>query len=104
MKEVVAAQVQRTQGQEMIAREGALLPLVHLRQLLGLPPATAGSHPVILSEMRGRLVGLAVDRLSGYREIVVKPLDKALKTVRGFSGVTILGDGSTVLLLDLNTL
>jgi two-component system chemotaxis sensor kinase CheA len=102
--EVGRDEVQRTQGQEMIAREGALLPLVYLRQLLGLPPALSGSHPVILSEMRGRLVGLAVDRLSGYREVVVKPLDKALKTVRGFSGVTILGDGSTVLLLDLNTL
>jgi chemotaxis protein histidine kinase CheA len=35
---------------------------------------------------------------------VVKALDKALKGVRGFAGVTILGDGSTVLIVDLNTL
>jgi chemotaxis protein histidine kinase CheA len=54
--------------------------------------------------MRGRLVGVAVDRMVGYREVVVKSLGKALKGMRGFAGVTILGDGSTVLILDLNTL
>jgi two-component system chemotaxis sensor kinase CheA len=54
--------------------------------------------------MRGRLVGLVVDRLLGYREAVVKSLGKALKGLRGFAGVTILGDGSTVLILDINTL
>ncbi len=48
--------------------------------------------------------GLQVDGLLGYREAVVKPLGKALKGLRGFAGVTILGDGSLVLILDLNTL
>jgi two-component system, chemotaxis family, sensor kinase CheA len=57
-----------------------------------------------LCQMRGRLVGLVVDRLLGYREAVVKSLGKALKGLRGFAGVTILGDGSTVLILDINTL
>ena len=102
--EVGRDEIQRTQGQEMIAREGGLIPFVQLRPLLGLPPSTAGSLPAVLSEMRGRRVGVAVDRLIGYREVVVKPLDKVLKGARGFSGVTILGDGGAVLLLDLNTL
>jgi chemotaxis protein histidine kinase CheA len=34
----------------------------------------------------------------------MKPLDKALRGVKGFAGVTVLGDGSMVLILDLNTL
>jgi chemotaxis protein histidine kinase CheA len=54
--------------------------------------------------MRGRIVGVVVDRMVGYREVVVKSLGKSLRGVRGIAGVTILGDGSTVLILDLNTL
>jgi two-component system chemotaxis sensor kinase CheA len=103
--EVGGHEIQHAQGQEVIARDGSLLPLVTLRQLLGAPAVPPpASRLVIVCEMRGRLIGLAVDRFVGYREAVVKPLDKALKGVRGFAGVTILGDGSTVLILDPNTL
>jgi two-component system chemotaxis sensor kinase CheA len=103
--EIGSHEIQHAQGQDVIARDGALLPLLSLRQLLGAPaaPPTA-TRCVVVCEMRGRLVGLAVDRFIGYREAVVKALDKALKGVRGFAGVTILGDGSTVLIVDVNTL
>lgn len=103
--EIRADEIQHAQGQDVIARDGALLPLVTLRHLLGAPAVPPpASRLVVVCEMRGRLIGLAVDRFVGYREAVVKPLDRALKGVRGFAGVTILGDGSTVLILDLNTL
>ncbi|MGE5849526.1 MAG: chemotaxis protein CheW [Candidatus Methylomirabilota bacterium] len=103
--EVSADEIQRSQGQELITRDGILLPLVRLRRILGCPREELATNPlVVLSMMRGRLVGVAVDRMVGYREVVVKSLGKALKGVRGFAGVTILGDGSTVLILDLNTL
>jgi two-component system chemotaxis sensor kinase CheA len=103
--EVRGEEIQRAQGQEMIARDGTLLPLIHLRKLLAIPAAADdATRLVVVCEMRSRLIGLVVDRFIGYREVVVKPLDKALKSVRGFSGVTILGDGSTLLVLDLNTL
>ena len=103
--EVESADIQRSQGQELVGRDGVLVPLVRLRRILGCPEGEAGAHLVlVLCEMRGRLVGLAVDRLVGYREVVVKTLGKALKGLRGFAGVTILGDGSTVLILDINTL
>ena len=103
--EVAADEIQRSQGQELITRDGILLPLVRLRRILGCPREEFPTNPlVVLSMMRGRLVGVAVDRMVGYREVVVKSLGKALKGVRGFAGVTILGDGSTVLILDLNTL
>ncbi|HSC71648.1 MAG TPA: chemotaxis protein CheA, partial [Candidatus Methylomirabilis sp.] len=103
--ELPSGAIQRSQGQEMVARDGVLIPLLHLRRLLGCPETLPGpSCLVVLCEMRARLVGLVVDRFIGYREVVVKSLGKALKGLRGFAGVTILGDGSTVLILDLNTL
>ncbi len=97
--------VQHAQGRDLIAWEGELVPLLSLGVLLGCAGRPAASYrPVVLTEMRGRLVGLAVDRLIGYREVVVKSLGKALKGLRGIAGVTILGDGTTVLILDPNTL
>jgi two-component system chemotaxis sensor kinase CheA len=103
--EVPATEIQRSQGQEMIASDGALIPLMYLRRALGSPEAAVGpTRLVVLCAIRGRLVGVVVERFIGYREVVVKSLGKALKGLRGFAGVTILGDGSTVLILDLNTL
>jgi two-component system chemotaxis sensor kinase CheA len=103
--EVPADDIQRSQGQELIARDGILLPLVRLGRILGCPQEGSRTNPlVVLCMIRGRLMGVAVDRMVGYREVVVKSLGKALKGVRGFAGVTILGDGSTVLILDINTL
>ncbi len=102
---VPAGEIQRSQGQELLARDGVLIPLVRLGHLLGCPETDSGAHRLlVLCQMRGRLVGVVVDRLLGYREAVVKSLGKALKGLRGFAGVTILGDGSTVLILDINTL
>lgn len=103
--EVEAEQVQRSQGQEMLPLEDGLIPLLPLADLLGCPARGGnGRRLVVMCEMRRRLTGLVVDRLIGYREVVVKGLDKALRSVRGLAGVTILGDGNPVLILDVNTL
>ncbi len=103
--EVGSEEIQRSRGQETVARDGVLVPLLRLARILGCPGGDERRHLVlVLCDMRGRLVGLAVDRLVGYREVVVKSLGKALKGLRGFAGVTILGDGSAVLILDVNTL
>jgi two-component system chemotaxis sensor kinase CheA len=48
--------------------------------------------------------GMVVDELLGYREAVVKPLKGLLRKIKGFSGATIMGDGSMTLIVDLNTL
>ena len=39
------------------------------------------------------------------QEVIIKPLENRLmKDVKGFSGATIMGDGSVVLILDISTL
>ena len=75
--------------------------------LLGLPPRDLREHPglfLAVAEFGDRAAGLAVDRLLGSYEVVVKPLGPPLKRVRGLAGVTVMGDGRTVLLLDLAAL
>jgi two-component system chemotaxis sensor kinase CheA len=48
--------------------------------------------------------GIIVDAVTDVQEIVVKPMSGSLQHLAAFSGHTILGDGSVVLILDPNGL
>lgn len=105
--EVSPGEIQVSQGQEWIASEEGLIPLFRLASVLGGADGKGfpgGTLSGILVERRGRMAGMIVDELLGYREAVLKPLKGVLKGIKGFSGATIMGDGSLVLVLDLNTL
>lgn len=99
--------VQRSQGQEVIVRDGRLIPIVRLQLILACPKGDgppASTKLAVLAEVRGREVGVVVDEVLGYRDAVVKPLGKTLEGIKGFAGVTVMGDGRMILILDLNTL
>jgi two-component system chemotaxis sensor kinase CheA len=59
---------------------------------------------VIVTEIKGRRVGVAVDRVLGQREVHVKPAGRPLKRLRGISGGAMLGDGEIIFILDPATL
>jgi two-component system, chemotaxis family, sensor kinase CheA len=42
--------------------------------------------------------------VEGKQEVVVKPLSSIIGNTRGVSGITILGDGEVVPVLDVNTM
>lgn len=99
--------VQRSQGQEVIVRDGRLIPIVRLQSILACPKddgPPVSTRLAVLAEVRGREVGVVVDEVLGYRDAVVKPLGKTLEGIKGFAGVTVMGDGRMILILDLNTL
>jgi two-component system chemotaxis sensor kinase CheA len=58
----------------------------------------------VIADLRGERVALRVDRLSGQQDIYVKPLPALLASLRVLAGLTVLGDGRPVFLLDLNQL
>ena len=62
-----------------------------------------GKINIVVVEYDNRQFGIAVDRLITQQDIVIKQLSRELKGVRGFSGATILGDGSVALVLDVAT-
>ncbi len=63
------------------------------------------SHvPVILVRAGDHSAALLVDEMITSQEIVVKSIGPQLSSIRGISGATILGDGSIVLILDINAL
>jgi len=82
------------------------VPLVSLNHLFGGPSAPFDSDvvPLFLSEIKGRKVGLTVDRFLGQREVFVKPLGRPLTGLRGISGAAMLGAGEIVFILDIANL
>ena len=59
---------------------------------------------LILTDVRGERVALRADRVSGQQQIYVKPVPELLATLRALAGLTILGDGRPVFVLDQNQL
>lgn len=90
-------------GREHVEVDGDLVPLHDLAMTLGLPEGPSGRAQgieALLASERDRSVALLVDRITGRREIVVKPLRSPLEELRGFSGAAILEDGAIALILD----
>lgn len=79
-----------------------LLPLVGLNRLLALEGDSVEEGFVVVSQVGAQLFGLIVDRVFDTEEIVVKPVAPILRHLTLFSGNTILGDGSVIMILDLN--
>ncbi|SHI47231.1 two-component system, chemotaxis family, sensor kinase CheA [Roseomonas rosea] len=81
-----------------------LLPLVSLSRLLRLEDKPDAEHGgfVVVTQVGQNLFGIIVDRVFDTEEIVVKPVAPILRHVTMFSGNTILGDGSVIMILDPN--
>ena len=82
--------------------------LCHLGTLLGVShPQLDGADnmfPVLLVRFGDSRLAIHVEATLGNREIVVKPLASQLSRLPAISGATILGDGSVVLILDIQGL
>ena len=85
-----------------------LLPLIYLGDGLKLPGAeekslTDGNELfVVVTQVGNYSFGIVVDRVFDTEEIVVKPVAPLLRDISMFSGNTILGDGSVIMILDPN--
>lgn len=57
---------------------------------------------IVVAQIGNYSMGIIVDRVFDTEEIVVKPVAPILRNLQLFSGNTILGDGSVVMILDPN--
>ncbi len=82
-----------------------LLPLVSLRNLLELsdePINLDDDSFIVVTQVGQNTFGIIVDRVFDTEEIVVKPVSPVLRNIQFYSGNTILGDGSVIMILDPN--
>jgi len=90
-----------------------LLPLVRLSNLLGLnelssdqvetPETEVKSKEaefVVVAQVGAQHFGIVVDNVFDTEEIVVKPVASMMRNLSMYSGNTILGDGSVIMIID----
>ncbi len=114
--------IEHINGTPVLRLRDRLLPLVELHTLLRLDPeedaspaaperttperttpaARERTTTVVVVAVGSATLGIVVDRVFDTEEIVVKPVAPVLRHITMFSGNTILGDGSVIMILDPN--
>ena len=97
--------VERIKDAPVLRLRNKLVPLIFLSKLLRLgarPDSEVESGYVVLIDVGNQAIGLMVEGVFHTEEIVVKPLATKLRHIRMFSGNTILGDGSVIMIIDPN--
>jgi two-component system chemotaxis sensor kinase CheA len=90
------------QGDPVITLRGATLPVIPGSWQLAGKTQINTPTPAIVYQYKGRRCALTVDHLLTQTEVVVKPLPGSMEADH-VSGVTILGDGTVGLILDLDS-
>ncbi|MGV8958978.1 MAG: chemotaxis protein CheA [Stenotrophomonas sp.] len=91
-------------GRAVLDRKSHALALVDLRRWLGVEPAPTTLLTIVVLQAGETRFGLVVDQVRGREEVVIKPLPKALRGLRGYAGATLIGDGRMSLILDVDGL
>ena len=86
-------------GQEAFRYKDQEIPVVRFNYSENHGEASKNAYLVILN-IDGEKIALAVDEIVSAIETVIKPLPKLIKDVEYFSGVTIIGDGRSILLIN----
>lgn len=85
-----------------IDSRGTFLPYINMRNWFGIEEKeTPDVQQIVVVTDQDSKIGIVVDRVVGNYQTVIKPLGKLYKNIAGFSGATILGNGSVALILDI---
>ncbi|MEP1444297.1 MAG: hybrid sensor histidine kinase/response regulator [Hyphomicrobiales bacterium] len=103
--------IERIKETPVLRLRNKLLPLVHMGRLLGITAEGEENNEqeitddggfIVVMQVGSQTFGVVVDGVFHTEEIVVKPMSTVLRTVNMFSGNTILGDGSVIMIVDPN--
>jgi two-component system, chemotaxis family, sensor kinase CheA len=97
--------IERIRDTPVLRLRNKLLPLVHLKKLLRMVEEGASEAAdgfIVVTQVGSHTFGIVVDGVFHTEEIVVKPMSTKLRHIAMFSGNTILGDGSVIMIIDPN--
>ena len=78
-----------------------VIPYIDLRTFFEIDDPLPAMEQIIIVNDQDSRIGLVIDKVIGNYQTVIKPLGRLYKNTFGFSGATILGDGSVALILDI---
>ncbi len=96
--------IERIKDTPVLRLRSKLLPLLHLKDVLRLGDSDREAGFVVVIQVGNQVFGVVVDGVLHTEEIVIKPMSSKLRHIAVFSGTTILGDGSVIMIVDPNGL
>jgi len=102
--EVESSATKVLENNEIISYRGKVLPLIRLARVFEMNHQRGDNFHVLVIGEETNAVGLAVDRILGQREILVRAIKDPLAQSKGIAGATELGDQRVVLILDITAL
>ncbi len=97
----LAPEARNSEGSGIINLRGHAVPYIRLRESFHVAGQTPDRENVVIVKVGSFDAGIAVDRLLGGMQAVIKPLGKAFRDVPGIAGSTILDDGRVGLIVDV---
>jgi len=94
--------IERIKDTPVLRLRNALLPLLYLKEILRIGDGGGEDGFVVVTQVGNQVFGTVVDGVFHTEEIVIKPMSSRLRHIPMFSGTTILGDGSVIMILDPN--
>jgi len=94
--------IERIKDTPVLRLRNKLLPLLYLRETLRLGEVKGEEGFVVVTQIGSHIFGVVVDGVFHTEEIVIKPMSSKLRHIAAFSGTTILGDGSVIMIIDPN--
>ena len=97
--------IERIKDTPVLRLRNKLLPLIHLKKLLKIDDGSdiqPENGFIVVTQVGNQTFGIVVDGVFHTEEIVVKPMSTKLRHIAMFSGNTILGDGSVIMIIDPN--
>jgi two-component system, chemotaxis family, sensor kinase CheA len=94
--------IERIKETPVLRLRNKLLPLIKLREVLQLGATEADKGFVAVTQVGSQVFGILVDGVLHTEEIVIKPMSSKLRHIAAFSGTTILGDGTVIMIIDPN--
>ncbi len=88
--------------EEMIRFEEQYIPAIRLENVLGVPREKINGQKIaLILDSQKRRFALLADQILETRQVVIKGLETHFRSIPGFSGGAILGDGKVCLILDI---
>ncbi|MFH1414368.1 MAG: hybrid sensor histidine kinase/response regulator [Candidatus Omnitrophota bacterium] len=100
-------EIKTVEGREVITVRGYIIPLVRLNDIFGVPRKGIFEKklfPVVIVQSVESRIAILTDELLGRQKIINKSIGDPLRKVRNISGVTILGSGRVIMILDIHSI
>jgi two-component system chemotaxis sensor kinase CheA len=94
--------IERIKDTPVLRLRNRLLPLLYLKDVFRLGDVDRDSGFIVVIQIGSQVFGAVVDGVLHTEEIVIKPMSSKLRHLTVFSGTTILGDGSVIMIVDPN--